>query len=114
MWIGLTSDDPKISQADLRNIAETTLRQTITGIAGVSNILVMGGTPKQYTIFLDPSRLSTYGIEIDALEESLSDITNPGGAGVIIQSSKELPVALRATPPDIREIEDISIGRDAL
>ena len=73
----------------------------------------MGGTPKQYTIFLDPSRLSTYGISIDTLEKSLSDITNPGGAGVIVQPSKELPVTLSATLPDIREIEKISIGRDS-
>lgn len=78
MWIGLTSSGTSMSQSDLRVYAETKLRQSLSTISGISNLLIMGGSSPQYTISVDPAKLSTRHITMEALESSLADITNPG------------------------------------
>ena len=78
MWIGLTSSGAKMSQSDLRVYAETTLRQSLSTIPGISNLLIMGGSYPQYTISVDPAKLTTRHITMASLESSLSQITNPG------------------------------------
>ena len=53
LWLGLTSTDPSVSQSDLRLYAETELRQSLSTVSGISNLLIMGGSAPQYTISVD-------------------------------------------------------------
>lgn len=78
LWIGLTSTDPNIDQSDLRLYAETELRQSLSTVSGISNLLIMGGSAPQYTISLDPAKLAQKHLTIEDITKSLSDITNPG------------------------------------
>ena len=41
MWIGLTSSGTSMSQSDLRVYAETTLRQSLSTVPGISNLIIM-------------------------------------------------------------------------
>ena len=78
MWVGLTAENSSISQADLRNYAETTIRQNLTAVPGVSNLLIMGGSTKQYTIALDPQKIASKKLTLEGIEKALANITNPG------------------------------------
>jgi cobalt-zinc-cadmium resistance protein CzcA len=67
-----------VSQSDLRTYAETVLRQELSAIPGVSNLLIMGGSTKQYTIALDPQKIAAKKLALAEIEKSLENITNPG------------------------------------
>ena len=109
MWIGLTSSGTSVSQSDLRVYAETTLRQSLTTIPGISNLLIMGGSSPQYTISVDPAKLSTRHITMTSLESSLSNITNPGGAGIALTATSEFPVNLKPIGNTIEKIGSITL-----
>ena len=94
LWIWLTSNDSKITQADLRLYAETELRQSLSTVSGISNLLIMGGSAPQYTISVDPAKLAQKHLRVEDLETSLKDITNPGWAGIAIDKRSEYPIKL--------------------
>lgn len=54
----------------------------------------MGGSTKQFIINLDPQKVVSAGLSLSTIESSLQDITNPGGAGVLLQKITEFPVSL--------------------
>lgn len=109
MWIGLTSNGTSMSQSDLRVYAETKLRQSLSTISGISNLLIMGGSSPQYTISVDPAKLSTRHITMEALESSLTDITNPGWAGIAITATSEFPINLKPINNTIENIGATSL-----
>lgn len=113
MWVGLTAKNSWVSQADLRNYAETTLRQELSTIPWVSNLLVMGGSTKQYTIALDPQKMVSKKLTLEGIEKSLANITNPGWAGVIVGPMIELPVSLKPTSPAIQDLANLPVGKNA-
>ncbi len=117
MWIGLTSTGAGVSQSALRLYAETDLRQSLSTIPGISNLLIMGGSAPQYTISVDPAKLITKHLTMGSLENSLSNITNPGWAGIALTPTSEFPIILKPVENTIARIgattlSDGSILRD--
>ncbi len=109
LWMGLTSNDPKISQSDLRLYAETELRQSLSTVSGISNLLIMWGSAPQYTISIDPAKLAQKHLTIEDLQDSLSDITNPGGAGIAIDKKSEYPIKLNPIQNTKEKIGSITL-----
>ena len=109
LWIGLTSNDPNISQSDLRLYAETELRQSLSTVPGISNLLIMGGSAPQYTISVDPAKLAQKHLRVEDLTKSLSDITNPGWAGIAIDQKSEYPIKLNPIQNTEGKIGSISL-----
>lgn len=109
LWIGLTSTDPNIDQSDLRLYAETELRQSLSTVSGISNLLIMGGSAPQYTISLDPAKLAQKHLTIEDITKSLSDITNPGWAGIAIDKKSEYPIKLNPVQNTEEKIGSISL-----
>ncbi len=109
LWIGLTSNDPDISQSDLRLYAETELRQSLSTVPGISNLLIMWGSAPQYTISVDPAKLAQKHLTIEDLTKSLRDITNPGWAGIAIDKKSEYPIKLNPVQNTEEKIGSISL-----
>jgi CzcA family heavy metal efflux pump len=109
LWMGLTSTDPKISQSDLRLYAETELRQSLSTVSGISNLLIMWGSAPQYTISIDPAKLAQKHLTIEDLQKSLSDITNPGWAGIAIDKKSEYPIKLNPIQNTEEKIGSIAL-----
>ncbi len=109
LWLGLTSTDPSVSQSDLRLYAETELRQSLSTVSGISNLLIMGGSAPQYTISVDPAKLAQKHITLEDLKSSLAEITNPGGAGIAIDKKSEYPIKLNPIQNTEEKIGSISL-----
>lgn len=112
LWIGLTSESGSLSQSELRWIAEGTVRKSLSGIKGISNLLIMGGAQKQFTIELDPAKMIAQNITLDILKEKITDITFPAGWGFLIDSSKEYPISLTPVTPDVEVLGNLSLIRN--
>lgn len=109
LWVWLTATG-NITQAQLRWIAESTLRQSLISIPWVANLLIMWWTPKQYNILLNPQQMVNRWIELDAIESALAFITTPAWWWVILQPNIEYPVSLQAFEGDINTLWLIVIG----
>lgn len=87
MIIGLTSK--KVSQADLRTIADRTIRPRLLSIGGVSQVAVIGGEVVEYQILLNPSQMRQKGVTLDMVREAVDSYNNNASGGVIYEYGNE-------------------------
>lgn len=93
MLVSLTSDS--LSLFDLRTIADKQVRQRLLSVTGVSQVVVMGGLPKQYQILADPFKMRYHNISLDELSEAAEKTNSNAAGGFINEYGQEYPV--RAT-----------------
>ncbi len=87
MIIGLTSDS--LSQADLRTIADRSIRPRLLALGGVSSISVIGGDVVEYQVLLDDARMRARDVTLDQVRTALEGFNNNASGGVLYQYSNE-------------------------
>ncbi len=83
MLLGVTSD--RLSPMELRTLADWTIRPRLKSIAGVANVVVIGGDFKQYQVLADPGRLKHYGITLAELVEKVEAANANATGGFVNQ-----------------------------
>ncbi len=78
MLVGLTADTT--SPADLRTLADFTIRRRLMSIAGVSQVIPIGGERRQYQVLISTAKLRQYGLTIDDVDQALQ-ATNQNTTG---------------------------------
>lgn len=87
MLISLTGD--KTSQMELRSLADWTIRPRLLSLAGVAQVITIGGDYKQYQVLLDPGRMNHFGVSLtDILQASRESNRNASG-GFLYQYHNE-------------------------
>lgn len=102
MLIGITSDS--LSPFDLRTIADRQIRQRLLSVSGVSQVLVMGGLPKEYQVLADPERMKFHGVTLSSLIDACLEVNGNSSGGFIQQYGQEYVVrgtARTTSPGDI-------------
>ncbi len=110
--IWLSSDDPSIDQSQLRWIAESSIRQTLTNVQWISNLLIMWWSPKQYTIEIDPNKAVSRGVSNEDIIAALENSTFPAGWWVVLQKTTEFPVSIMPIPGNNKNIWSIQITQN--
>ena len=79
MTIALSST--KTSAMELRTLADWTIRTRLLSVAGVSQVIVIGGDRKQYQVLVDPAKLRAYDVTLNQVLDAVkgSNINAPGG-----------------------------------
>ncbi len=77
--IGLTAD--KTSMQDLRTLADSTIRNRLLAVPGVSRVLVLGGDKAQYQVLVHPKAMDEYGVTLNQVARAVQDSNAdaPGG-----------------------------------
>ncbi len=114
MWVGMSSSDPNITPMELRTLADWTVRPALLKISGVANVLVMGGDVREWQINLNAERMRRYEIMPEDIRTKVENaLTNKSG-GVLIEGEKEYPIRILVAPTDVRDLEEIAIGRNVI
>jgi CzcA family heavy metal efflux pump len=114
MWVGITSDDPRITPMELRTLADFTIRPAILKTSGVANVLVMGGDVQEWRIDLNAERMRRYGIMIDDVRSKVEGaITNKSG-NILVEGDREYPIRIIVAPKEARELGELAIGRTSV
>jgi CzcA family heavy metal efflux pump len=71
MLVGVSSDTT--SKADLRTLADFTIRPRLLSIKGISQVIPIGGDVQQYQVLIDPQKMYATGITVDQLERALAN-----------------------------------------
>ncbi|GAA3992150.1 efflux RND transporter permease subunit [Hymenobacter antarcticus] len=100
----------KTSAADLRTLANYTVRQRLLSIPGVAQVIPIGGDNLQYQVLLDMPRLNAVGLTVTQVEDALrrSNLNTTGnffdrnGSEVLIRNLGRLR--------SVADIERIIVG----
>ncbi len=85
--IGLTADSTSL--AELRTIADRTIRPRLLATGGVSQVTVIGGDIKEYQIKLDPERMKYLDVSLDEVIAATEGINTNAAGGIIYDYGNE-------------------------
>jgi len=88
MLVGVSSDST--SAADLRTLADFTIRRRLLSIKGISQVIPIGGDRRQYQILVSSSKLKQYNLTIDDLDEALQSGNQNSTGGFFDQHGSEV------------------------
>jgi CzcA family heavy metal efflux pump len=109
-FVGLVSPGNEVSQMELRTIADWVLRPRLMGLAGVSQVVVMGGEVKQYRILVSSDLLQQKGISMEDCKHALSEISNNSTGGFIDIDEQEYLIRPLGRVNSIEDIENSVVG----
>ncbi len=88
MLVGLTSDTT--SPADLRTLADFTIRRRLMSIGGVSQVIPIGGERRQYQVLISTAKLRQYGLTIDDVDQALQATNRNTTGGFFDRNGSEV------------------------
>ncbi|MGE0127645.1 MAG: efflux RND transporter permease subunit [Blastocatellales bacterium] len=86
MLISMTSQ--KTSAMELRSLADWVVRPRLLGVAGVSQVMVIGGERKQFQVLIDPAKLADYRLSMDDVTKAVA-AANANAAGGFLERPNE-------------------------
>ena len=97
------------AQMELRTTADWVIRPRLLKIAGIAQVVTMGGARKQYQVLIDPTDLQKFHVRLDEVEKALRDNNVNASGGFAIRGEQERPVRFlgRLGPAPAQIIQDL-------
>lgn len=89
VMVGMWSEGGKTSPMEVRTLADWVLRQRLLTIAGVAQVVTMGGGRKQFQVHVDPQALASYGVTLHDVEKALRESNQNATGGYVERGSME-------------------------
>jgi CzcA family heavy metal efflux pump len=109
LLVGLRSKE--MPARELRILADWTVARRLQSIAGVAEVLVIGGGVKQVHILPDPVRLAGLGVALSELETAASHAAGNTSGGYLTTRTQEIMVRNLGMTTDLEDIADTVIKR---
>ena len=87
MLISLTSETH--SPLELRSTADWVIRRRLLAVPGVSQVIPIGGSVKQYQVLLSPERMAAYGVSLTEVTEAVRTTNQNTSAGFYVEGDQE-------------------------
>jgi len=110
---GEPDTDACYSPMDLRTILDWNVNYQLRSVPGVVEVNSFGGELKTYQISVDPNRLVSRGVTLDALFEAIEENNRNVGGGYIEHRGEQLLVRGEGLAQTLADLESIVVGRGA-
>ena len=110
VWAGLTSPGKQSSAMELRSLADWTIRPKLLTIPGISNVLVMGGEPKQYQVLVRPERLAAAKLSMEDVVTAVGKSNENRPGGFLVEGTTEYPIRILARTARVEDLKKIVVG----
>ncbi|MEZ5514525.1 MAG: efflux RND transporter permease subunit [Steroidobacteraceae bacterium] len=106
--LGLSLTSASLDQHALRQLAELRIRPALTSVPGVAGVDILGGSPREFAVDVDPGKLRALGLSITDVSTALANANVVRAAGkledrhrlylVLVESRMGALENIRATP----------------
>ncbi|MEK9139400.1 MAG: efflux RND transporter permease subunit, partial [Bacteroidota bacterium] len=80
MLVSVSSDQH--SELDVRTVADWTIRKRLLAVAGVSQVIPIGGGKKQYQVLVDPDKLLAFDVTLQDVVAAVEKSNQNSSGGV--------------------------------
>lgn len=81
--VGIALTSATLDQEALRQLAELKVRPALTAVPGVAGVDVLGGSPREFSVDIEPGKLAALGLSPDDVVKALGQANIVRGAGRI-------------------------------
>lgn len=90
MKIGVTSKT--MSQMEISELAKWTIRPNLMAIQGVANVAIWGQRDHQLQVLVDPERLRSQAVTLDAVQRAVADAVALSGGGFVDTANQRIAI----------------------
>ena len=93
MLVGLSLDEKNnknnLTEMDLRTIADFDIRRRLLALNGVSQVIPIGGSVKQYQIMISPEKLASYNVTTEDVIKAAEESNENSSGGSYMDAGSE-------------------------
>ena len=105
MLISVMSPDGSRTPQELRSFAEFDLRNRLLAVAGIAQVVAIGGELPEYQVLCRPDRLRLYGLTVAEVVQAATKAHSTASAGFLPnREGKEIPIRQSA---QVTRVEDL-------
>lgn len=113
LFIALVSDQH--DELALKTVADWQLRRRLLAVAGVAEVIPIGGATKQYQVVARPERLAAYGVTLGQLRDAVAAASRNASAGFVTENAQEFLIQGLGRTRTISDIEQALVTeRDSM
>src|SRR5438094_7224902 len=102
MLISMTSKTT--SAMELRSLADWVVRPRLLGVAGVAQVMMIGGETKQFQVLVDPARLRDYNLTLKELMDAVGEANVNSSGGFLERPNEEYLIRARGRVNTVEEL----------
>ncbi|MBI5910061.1 MAG: efflux RND transporter permease subunit [Betaproteobacteria bacterium] len=110
MLIALPADPENTSPMQAREYADWVMRPRLLTIAGVAQVIPIGGEVKQYRVEPAPAQMSALGVTLDQIESALKNYAANTSGGFLEQSAREYLIRNIGRTNRLADLQNLAIG----
>lgn len=110
MLIAVSSKSGETDPLDVRTLADWTIRPRLLTIAGVSQVINIGGGVKQYQALVSPEKLTRFGVTLEEVTTALEKSNVNSTGGFVDSQSQEYLVRNLARFHSLEELEQTAVA----
>ncbi|MEC5129460.1 efflux RND transporter permease subunit [Verrucomicrobiales bacterium BCK34] len=104
LLVGLRDRSGKISDRDLRVLADWIIARRVQSIPGIAEVLSMGGGIKQIQVQPNPDQMLALGVTFEQIKKAASESVKNSTGGFLTEQDQEIMVRNLAMTTDLEEI----------
>lgn len=106
--IGLTSDS--IPQLELRTIADKLIRPRLLALGGISQVTVIGGDIREYSIEVNQGKLGFFNLSLNDVKEAVTEANENASGGIINMLGQEYLVKTDISTVSVDDLSLINVS----
>ncbi|MGR5177350.1 efflux RND transporter permease subunit [Vibrio mediterranei] len=116
LMLGISVTDPtgQATPLEISAFAGGTLKEQIQRINGVSKVDVLGEKKYSIRVWLDPSKMKKYAINVDQINDAISTQNKIASAGSVVNDLLEFPISVEGGLATPEQFENIVVKSDRL
>lgn len=104
LLVGLRCTNGTVTPLDLRQLADWTIRRRLQSIAGVAEVLAIGGGVKQVHVLPDPHRLAALDVTLGELKRAVAEAADNTTGGYLEAGPREIMIRNLGMTADLAEL----------
>ncbi len=107
LYLAVSADRPV---REITEFADKTLRREIESLPGIGQVVLVGGQPRQINLWLDPSRLRSYGLTVAEVTGAVANQNLQLPGGNVGQGSREMTVRMKGRVGAVDEFNRLVVA----